>query len=257
MRTLNLQPMLAAVVMLSLAAGMPASADTIMLTGTIRDFNDTHPDFEDGLGVDPGIVLSTLGLDGKPVYAGLAGNPTTHGEAAFDQWYNDVPGVNLAAPLTIMLDNTITADPDVFTFADSSFFPIDDMLLGNQGRAHNFHFTYELHTEFTYTGGETFTFTGDDDLWVFIDDTLVIDLGGVHAAISGSVDLDTLGLTLGETYDFDLFFAERHTTASNFRIDTSIALEPTPMPEPASLGMLGLALVAMALARRGRRVSAR
>ena len=69
-----------------------------------------------------------------------------------------------------------------------------------------------------------FSFDGDDDLWVFINDELVVDLGGVHPAVSGSVDLDTLGLTIGETYDFDLFFAERHTTQSNFRIDTSIDL---------------------------------
>ena len=52
-------------------------ADTINLTGTIRDFNDTHPDMENGVGSDPGIVLSTLGADGKPIYAGTTGNPTT------------------------------------------------------------------------------------------------------------------------------------------------------------------------------------
>jgi len=45
-------------------------------------------------------------------------------------------------------------------------------------------------------GLEVFTFTGDDDLWVFIDDTLAIDLGGVHGAMTQSVGLDTLGLTV-------------------------------------------------------------
>ena len=88
-----------------------AGAAVVTLTGTIRDFLDTHPDFENGLGTDPGIVESTLGVDGKPVYAGLAGNPTTHGETEFDQWYRDVAGVNLSASHSITLDNTITADP--------------------------------------------------------------------------------------------------------------------------------------------------
>ncbi len=92
----------------------------------------------------------------------------------------------------------------------------------------------------SYTGGETFSFTGDDDLWLFIDDKLAVDLGGVRGAASGSVDLDTLGLTLGQDYDFDLFFAERHTTQSNFRIDTSIQLNPVPIP--AALPLFGSAI---------------
>jgi fibro-slime domain-containing protein len=241
------------VLTLSLAFVIP-SAHAIPLTGTIRDFNDTHPDFENGIAVDPGIVLSTLGADGKPVYAGELGNPTTHGETAFDQWYRDAAGVNMSSSLTIEL-----TDPEsdgIYTYANSSFFPIDGMLFGNQGRSHNFHFTYELRTAFTYTGGETFSFTGDDDLWVFIDDELVIDLGGVHGALSGSVSLDSLGLTIGEDYDLDLFFAERHTTASNFRIDTSLLLrdadpDPTTIPDCGSTLVLGLVgTLAAAAARR-------
>ena len=232
-----------------MSAAALSHSSLINLSGTVRDFNDTHPDFEDGLGVDPGIVQTTLGVDGKPVYTGLAGNPTTHGQTAFDQWYRDTPGVNLSQNLTISLDNTITPDPSVYTFTDSSFFPIDGQLLGNQGRSQNYHFTYEIHSSFTYSGGETFAFTGDDDLWVFIDDTLVIDLGGVHSALNASVDLDILGLTLGDTYDFDLFFAERHTVASTFRIDTSIALV-SDIPEPATLALFGLGVAGLGWSRR-------
>ena len=75
-------------------------------------------------------------------------------------------------------------------------------------------------------------------------DAISVDLGGVHGAASGSVALDSLGLTIGQDYDFDLFFAERHTTQSNFRIDTSIQLKPVdPVPDTSS----GLLLMTLGL----------
>jgi fibro-slime domain-containing protein len=217
------------------------SAATTTLTGTVRDFKIEHPDFEDFLGSDPGIVETTLGADGKPAYAGTAGNPTTTSEANFDQWYNDVAGVNIPSPLSITLSDV--GHPGLYTYDNGAFFPIDGVSWGNEGLSHNYHFTFELHTTFTYSGGEDFTFTGDDDLWVFINGKLAIDLGGVHGALTSSVDLDTIaaahGLVPGGTYDLDLFFAERHTVASSFRIDTTIPLVTAVPDAGGTLVLLG------------------
>ena len=240
-------------VLMAIAVAAPPAAfavPSLNLTGTIRDFNDTHPDFEGAIGgVETGIVNTTLGADGKPVWSGTGDlSVQFSNEANFNQWYRDVAGVNLSTAHTISLTD---ADNDgIFTFASSSFFPIDGQLFGNQGRVHNYHFTYELNTAFTYTGGETFSFTGDDDVWVFINDELVVDIGGVHGAASGAVDLDTLGLTLGNNYSLDLFFAERHTVASNFRMETSILLQT--VPEPSILALLGMGLLGVGFIRRRR-----
>jgi fibro-slime domain-containing protein len=197
------------------------------LKATVRDFLDTHPDFEHFLGsaVDD-IVETTLGPDDKPVYAGKPTTPTTTGKANFDEWYRDVPGVNVSTTIRLPLTPS-PAKPATLVFDDNTFFPIDDQLFGNQGRPHNYHFTLELATKFRYEGGETLGFTGDDDLWVFINRRLAINLGGLHPPLSAIVDLDLksqdLGLVKGETYPLHLFFAERHTTASSLHVETNVA----------------------------------
>jgi fibro-slime domain-containing protein len=108
----------------------------------------------------------------------------------------------------------------------TTFFPLDDKGYGTEGKPHNYGFCFELHNVFTYTGGESYWFQGDDDVWVFINDQLVIDLGGVHGPADGTVYLDQLGLTVGNSYNFDFFFCERHQSGSNMAFTTTVQLDP-------------------------------
>lgn len=137
----------------------------------------------------------------------------------------------------------------MYRYDDDPFLPLDGRGFGAEPTYYapydwwntddnNFGFTMELHRDFVYRNGLTFEFTGDDDVWAFVDGQLVMDLGGVHAPMSHSVELTSISLQTGTVYEFDFFFAERHvshsqmTLSANFLLGpyTSIGLVPVPSP---------------------------
>ena len=100
----------------------------------------------------------------------------------------------------------------------------------------NQHFCLEAHSRFTYRTGAFLAVRGDDDIWVYVDNKLAIDLGGLHMAAPAYVNLDEFAgasgeLVAGKVYDFDMFLCDRRTTMSNLHILTNLNLAGSPNPE--------------------------
>lgn len=92
----------------------------------------------------------------------------------------------------------------------------------DDGQAHNSFFGMQYAVEFTltpdYVGPLEYTFFGDDDMWVFLDNQLVCDIGGVHSSVGEYVDLwDYLqkeGRTKTEKHTLTIFYTERGASGS-------------------------------------------
>lgn len=99
----------------------------------------------------------------------------------------------------------------------SSAFPGSD-----DGNNHNCFFGMQYAVKFTltadYVGPLEYYFFGDDDMWVFLDDKLVCDIGGVHSSVGEYVNLwDYLrkdGRTESETHTLTFFYTERGASGS-------------------------------------------
>ena len=93
------------------------------------------------------------------------------------------------------------------------FFPFDkytDQKISGQNWTKSFGkdlgFGMKLEIKFTVGAGgkinnvaQKFDFSGDDDLWVYIDDKLVLDMGGDHAKATGSIDFSTRNVSVTKT----------------------------------------------------------
>lgn len=100
------------------------------------------------------------------------------------------------------------------TAPEDGFYPLnkpgDPRKAVNMGFGTEFTIPFTLSKDGKINGKDiTFNFTGDDDVWVFIDDYLVLDMGGAHRMARGTIDFAQKNVTVERA-----FTPDKSTTAA-------------------------------------------
>lgn len=173
------------------------------------------------------IIDDIEGSAGLNSQAGIASSVT------FDTWFRDVLGTNLSTQYLIKLVRDVNG---LYEYQSTEFYPIDDMMFGNEGDPHNSNFTFEATFGFTYQScqNQFFEFSGSDEVYVYINGQLVIDIGGIMNGQRQVVELDRLGLVVGNSYQAIFFYANRNSMMGDMSINTNVEIDVPAMILTAS-----------------------
>lgn len=192
---------------------------------------------------------------------------TSHGAGGFYPFTNIYEGYTNSQSPNHSLETKLQHMVDNKNYVEyPSDIAKDTVQADTNGSTVDMHFGLKLEAPFylpmdkKLNGNEMkYEFSGDDDLWVFIDDTLVLDIGGGHTAVNGSFNLTTGDVTIsrktvvrndqggwygdktaneliaeaaeyikslegGKMHTIRIFYLERHSGVSNCRMKFNLPI---------------------------------
>lgn len=194
-------------------------ADTNMTTVTDADgVSHTVPIYGMAVNAYDSIILT----ENNGVYTFDAANGKSHYDTASRSIYEDdsveslqfypIDGLGYDAILGDTTDKTDNSGKDTVVRPEHP----------------NGSYTLRGEAQFVYQDDLYFEFSGDDDVYMYVNGTLALDLGGAHGICTKRVNLkdvaEKCNLTPGEVATFTFFYMERNSDASNFKIETNMEL---------------------------------
>jgi fibro-slime domain-containing protein len=240
-------------------APLPARAGVITMSATYYTIAETDQDVNIlAGGVYDNEVQSSLGTDGLPIL-----NTTTYGcssdcftatplpqdltASGEITWWS--PALNNGGSMGAS-DITETSTGTIsLPYENDNFFPPDGSGPNDENgfQAAVFSTTLEVPTT---PESISFNVGADDVAFVYLDGSIVCDLGGVHGDSAGTCTSGTL--SVGD-HSLELFYADLHTTGAALTFNVTTAdITGNPTPEPGTIALLGAGLAVLPLIRRRR-----
>lgn len=142
--------------------------------------------------LEQGIMEFNLDEEYLPVVRGGELTPN-RGLRDVSRWFSEVEGEskNYIGALKLDYDSSDAS----FSFHQNEFYPLDEVEFSKDDvvnkDGHNHLFTMSFAVPFTVlrSGNEAFVVTADDDTFVYVGNKLAIDMGGVHDAMVGRLEI--------------------------------------------------------------------